>query len=140
MARGSELSVRDGILLLIRSEGRFLLVRRAEGVPFGGKWALVSGKIEAREEPKEAAIREAKEELGVALRPICKVWECLSIDGRFRLHWWTAELLASESDLAPDSREISELRWLRPEELDEVDGLLDAEERYLGKVLAELDP
>lgn len=26
------------------------------------------------------------------------------------------------------------------EELDEVDGLIDAEERYLGKVLAELDP
>ena len=49
-------------------ECALLLTRRIEGLRnHGGQWAFPGGKLDGAEEPLEAAIREAREEVGVEL-------------------------------------------------------------------------
>ena len=49
-------------------ECALLLTRRIEGLRnHGGQWAFPGGKLDGMEEPLEAAIREAREEVGVEL-------------------------------------------------------------------------
>jgi 8-oxo-dGTP pyrophosphatase MutT (NUDIX family) len=56
--------------LLVRPDGRVLLVQRSEGRPvMGGLWSAVSGYIEAGETPFEAAAREVREETGLHITP-----------------------------------------------------------------------
>jgi 8-oxo-dGTP pyrophosphatase MutT (NUDIX family) len=51
--------------MLMRSpEGKILLLRRAKGEDFPGRWDLPGGKIKDGESAAEAAIREVKEETG----------------------------------------------------------------------------
>ena len=62
---GSELLVLPSAVALPRDdEGRVLLVRHLDT----GRWATIGGAVEPDESPAEAAVREAAEEAGVALR------------------------------------------------------------------------
>lgn len=53
-----------GILLISKNTSRILLVLRSEYVNEPGTWGIPGGKIDGSENPKNAAIREAKEEVG----------------------------------------------------------------------------
>jgi ADP-ribose pyrophosphatase YjhB (NUDIX family) len=55
---GAEAAVFDG-------EGRILLVRRSDD----GLWCLPCGWVEPNESPEEAAVREAREETGLEVKP-----------------------------------------------------------------------
>jgi 8-oxo-dGTP pyrophosphatase MutT (NUDIX family) len=60
------------LVLLPDDEGRacFLLTKRAPKLrAHGGQWALPGGRIDAGETPEAAALRELKEELGLACGP-----------------------------------------------------------------------
>ena len=50
---------------LLDQEGRCLLAQRPHGKDHGGLWEFPGGKIEARESPEQALLRELREELGV---------------------------------------------------------------------------
>lgn len=50
--------------MLIHKRGKLLMVRRADE-PDKGMWSFPGGMIEADETPREAAAREAKEEVGL---------------------------------------------------------------------------
>jgi 8-oxo-dGTP diphosphatase len=52
---------------LLDGEGRVLLAKRPEGRSLAGLWEFPGGKIEAKERPEEALIRELGEELGIAI-------------------------------------------------------------------------
>ncbi|MFI5955792.1 NUDIX domain-containing protein [Cryptosporangium sp. NPDC051539] len=57
----------DVHILLVR-DGQVLLTQRAGGYA-AGQWHMPSGKLEAGESIKHAAVREAREEVGVDLDP-----------------------------------------------------------------------
>ncbi len=48
-------------------EGRWLMHRRPEGRHHAGLWEFPGGKVEHREIPRRALVREIGEELGIAL-------------------------------------------------------------------------
>ncbi len=67
------------LVLIPDDAGRtcFVLTRRAPRLrAHGGQWALPGGSIDAGETPEEAALRELREELGLAL-PVASVLGCL---------------------------------------------------------------
>ena len=57
------LAARDG-------EGRLLMQQRPEGKHHAGLWEFPGGKVEAYENPREALIREIREELAIPFDPV----------------------------------------------------------------------
>lgn len=53
--------------VLVEHAGQVLLVRRAND-PLRGLWTLPAGFVDAGEDPAEAAVRECREETGLAVR------------------------------------------------------------------------
>lgn len=52
------------IAIVQRADGRVLVRRRETGKHLAGKWEFPGGKLESRESPAEAALRETREECG----------------------------------------------------------------------------
>jgi mutator protein MutT len=100
------------VAVLRREDGRVLVIRRGPGAAMSGYWAPPSGKIEPGERQEETLAREVREELGLDVTPLAKVWESVTHDGAFVLHWWTAQV--RPGPLTPDPREVSEVRWVTP--------------------------
>ena len=100
--------------------GRLLGARRTTPTAAAGRWELPVGQVEAGESPGDAVVREIREELGCGIavgdwldgeQPIgtshvLRVAVCHVVDG--------------EPATGDDH---DELRWLRPERIDEVDWL-----------------
>lgn len=107
--------VQEAVVAVIARDGRVLYVERGPAVPWSGYWTPPSGSVEPGETQAEAVAREVREELGVEVAPLRKVWECPSHDGRYRLHWWLAEL--TEGEPRPDGAEVAKVAWVRPGEL-----------------------
>jgi 8-oxo-dGTP pyrophosphatase MutT (NUDIX family) len=102
------------VAVIINSE-KILLIERAPGTPYAGYWGPVSGKVEPGESQETAVARESKEEVGLNVRPVRKVWENISTSGEYRLHWWLAEYV--DGKLILDTREASAARWVALEQI-----------------------
>jgi len=100
-----------------RADSRWLCIRRSSHVISPLKVCFPGGGIEVGESQTSAVVREMKEELGAAVRPIRCVWRWDKPDSNLTLWGWTADLL-SES-LSPDPLEVAEVMWLRGEEVAE---------------------
>jgi len=53
--------------VLLDREGAVLIAKRPAGRPLAGLWEFPGGRVEAREKPEEALIRELHEELGIEI-------------------------------------------------------------------------
>ena len=103
-----------GGALISDDEGGLLLVKRAHD-PYDGCWDIPGGFCDLREHPRDAAVREAREELGVTVRlgelvgmymgeyqfqdEILPVLDCI----------WRAEIV--DGTIALDPAEASEYTW-----------------------------
>ena len=111
--------MRHGVIIVLQRGERFLVGQRADHKPAAGYWTQVSGKLESGESEQEAVVREAMEELGCRVRPLEKLQELPSANGRYRLHYWRTEILEGEPSTCND--EINELRWVTVAELREME-------------------
>lgn len=98
--------------------GRVLAARRSRPEETAGGWEFPGGKVDAGESPESAVVREVGEELGCRVR----VTRCLAgeepIGDRYTLRVLLAELVDGEP--VPREQEHDAVRWLGPEELDDV--------------------
>lgn len=108
-------AVLDGVIIVLQRGERFLVGRRAAHKPAAGYWTQVSGKVEPGEAQPDTVVREAREELGCEVRPLEKLQELPSHNGRYRLHYWRAEIHAGEPCICND--ELTALRWVTVQEL-----------------------
>ena len=53
---------------VVERDGAFLVGPRPEGVPLAGLWEFPGGKIQPGETPEDAAVRECREETGLAVQ------------------------------------------------------------------------
>ncbi len=130
----------EGIVAVISRQRRVLVIRRGPHVPFAGYWAPLSGRIEAGELQEQALVREVREEVGLAVRPGRKVWECPSSDGLFRLHWWTAHLEDESREVVPDPSEVSAYAWIEPAEFERLGRVIEADAVFFRDVFPTIEP
>lgn len=80
-----------------------------------GYWCPISGHIEPLETEEEAVVREAREELGIEVRPIQKIASTPTNDGTVMLHWWKAEIVSGNPTI--NNNENEEIKWFSRDEL-----------------------
>jgi 8-oxo-dGTP pyrophosphatase MutT (NUDIX family) len=98
---------------------KFLIAKRTEDTDIHpGKWNFPGGKIED-EKPREAVLRELKEETGLLGEIIRSGGNFIldTEDGKFDIYPFLVTV-DSEPDLNP---EHTDYRWIKPEELDELE-------------------
>ena len=113
---------------LVRYKDRYLLLKKAKDIVAEnvGKWEVPGGKIIVGEKPEETIIREIKEET----RLNCKIVNELSLLEK-ELNGFISRcnvfLLEADADKVVLSDEHSEFRWVKPEEVKEMELVLFAD-------------
>jgi len=125
--------IAQAVVAVVTKGTKVLFIRRGLAVPYAGYWAPISGKIEHGEDPASAVAREVREEVGLTVKPIRKMWESVSTSGTYRLHWWLAEWV--EGELTLDPREVSESRWLTLAEISGLEETFEKDREFFEKVL-----
>jgi len=98
---------------------RVLAARRTAPPDAAGRWELPGGKVEPGETPEAALVREIGEELGCLVEVLAWLPGETPVGGTYVLRAATARLTAGE----PRPREHDAVRWLRADELDDLDWL-----------------
>lgn len=136
-ADSSATSRRDGVVIVLQRNQRFLVGQRAAHKPAGGYWTQISGKVEPGETQQQTVVREAMEELGCVVRPLQKLQELPSANGKFLLHYWRAEIIEGEPAICDD--ENVQLRWLSVSELQTLSPIFSEDVQLFEKLIQEED-
>jgi len=129
---------RPGVgIMLLNGEGLVFIGRRID-MPAGlAAWQMPQGGIDPGETPREAALRELKEEVGTGKAEILAesaVWHHYDLppevagrmwQGRYRgqrQKWFALRFTGSDTDidLATEHPEFDAWEWVRPEQLPEL--------------------
>lgn len=99
--------------------GCVLAARRTTPVEAAGRWEFPGGKVEPGESAESALVREIGEELGCPIEVTAWLGGSVPIRETHELRVATARLLGGE----PVPHEHDAVRWLGPEDLDDIDWL-----------------
>ena len=110
-----------GVHVVLERDGKLLLMRRAGTGFFDGLYSLPGGHVEEGESVRDAAVREVREELGVALTAAALEWlgvvhrrsDTNRIDFFMRASSWAGEPRICEQD------KCDQLVWSSPESVPE---------------------
>lgn len=105
-----------------------LLICRAATDTYPCYWSAVTGTLEAGESQQMACIRECREEVGLIVKPVRKVWESITRRAHFVLHWWQCELDGPRA-VVPDPNEVGDYAWARLEDVPKI-GLMFGDARW----------
>ncbi|KQY56299.1 MULTISPECIES: (deoxy)nucleoside triphosphate pyrophosphohydrolase [unclassified Nocardioides] len=114
--------------------GCVLAARRTSPPDAAGRWEFPGGKVEPGESPADALVREIAEELGCVVRVRSWLDGVVPIGSTHELRVAVVDLVDGE----PEPTEHDALRWLTPEELDDVDWL-QPDRPFLGQLAGILD-
>ncbi|MGB9334180.1 MAG: (deoxy)nucleoside triphosphate pyrophosphohydrolase [Candidatus Acidiferrales bacterium] len=121
------------VAAVIESHGRILACQRRKNDAFGLKWEFPGGKVQPGEQPAQALARELKEELGVEAAIGEEVYRtrhrCAEMARELELIFFTAQ--ANETDMR--NLAFEEMRWVRPEDLADLD-FLPADRELVAKL------
>ena len=118
-----------GAVGVIVREGRMLVIRRARTVVAPLVYCFPGGGIEGDESEVEALIREFDEEVGLAIRPIQRLWHCVT-PWKVSLAWWLAETDPQAVPVA-NPQEVESIHWFTPDEMAQLPDLLESNRRFL---------
>lgn len=108
---------------VIVRDGLVLAARRTRPVGLAGQWEFPGGKVEDGEDLAAALVREIREELHSRIIVLAEVVDGNSpwrISDKHVLRLFLAAIVLEQPVLGADH---DEMRWLHPDELDEVDWL-----------------
>jgi 8-oxo-dGTP diphosphatase len=128
---------RRGAVGVVVRDGRMLVIRRSRSVVAPLVYCFPGGGIEANESEEEALVREFREEIDVEIRPVRRLWQCVTA-WKVDLAWWLVEMAADETPTA-NPQEVESIHWFTPDEMASLPDLLDSNREFL-KVLDRLGP
>lgn len=120
---------------IIKEDDKILLVKRQRewDEQAHGKWELPGGKVEFDEEPKEAVVREVKEETGFEVKDpklmsetYSHAWEYESRKSHVVILPYLCELEGGSKDSS--DKNIQEVKWFTREEIEDLDCLPGTEQ------------
>jgi 8-oxo-dGTP diphosphatase len=120
---------RRGVVGIAVRGGRMLVIRRSRSVVAPLVYCFPGGGIELGESEEEALVREYFEELGVTIRPLRRLWQCVTA-WKVDLAWWLVEL-APDATPMPNPQEVESIHWHTPEEMAGLPDLLDSNREFL---------
>jgi len=120
---------RRGVIAVVTRRDRFLVIRRSQHVVAPGAYCFPGGAIEESESEEEALVRELREELGVAIRPLARLWASVT-PWQVALSWWSAAWNAADR-LVPHPAEVESVHWLTAVEMRQLPELLSSNRAFL---------
>ncbi|WP_414836967.1 NUDIX hydrolase [Candidatus Nanohalococcus occultus] len=116
--------IRDVAIGALMKEQRVLMVKRSERETSSGKWCLPGGKVEEDETPREAALREIKEETDLEADIVDEgdVFLNETRNGKWRVHSFR---MIPENFEVTLNEENSEFQWLTPSDTEELETVGD---------------
>lgn len=107
------------VAALIREGGRFLICQRPENKARGLLWEFVGGKVEKGETKRQALVRECREELAIAVRPLEVFAEVTHVYPDLTVHLTLFECRLTDGQ--PQLLEHKAMRWITPSEIPDYD-------------------
>jgi 8-oxo-dGTP pyrophosphatase MutT (NUDIX family) len=111
-------------VVIRRADGKELLIRRARGMVFGGRWAFPGGSVEPDDKADtdlqtamNAAIREVTEETGLGVQDLIPWSRWITPEfepRRFDTYFFVAQIATAADVVA--NEEAAEHRWMSPAE------------------------
>lgn len=120
---------RRGAVAIIIRNGRMLVIRRSRSVVAPLCYCFPGGGIEADESEEEALVRELREEIGVTVHPVRRIWHCVTA-WKVELAWWLSRLDVGAKPV-PNPAEVESIRWVTPAEMLRLPGLLPSNREFL---------
>jgi len=120
---------RRGAVVIIVRDGRMLVIRRSRSVVAPLTYCFPGGGIDGDESEEEALVREFREELGIAVRPVRRLWRCVTA-WKVQLAWWLGELEPGAAPV-PNPAEVESIHWLTPAEMARLPDLLESNREFL---------
>lgn len=119
---------RGAVAVVVRN-GRMLVIRRAKTVVAPLVYCFPGGGIEGDESEEQALVREFREEVGLTIRPVRRLWQCVTA-WKVELAWWLGE---TEPDAIPvaNPQEVESIHWYTPEEMAALPDLLESNREFL---------
>lgn len=114
-------------------DGKILACQRSAAGKFPLKWEFPGGKVQPNETSQEALARELAEELNVAAKIGPQIFRARH---KYAEMSETVELLFFRAEIESDKLEnriFSDLKWLRPEDLADLD-FLKADRGFIRKL------
>ena len=104
-------------VIIRRGNGELLVIRQSYGQGF---WGVPGGAVDAGETPQQAAVREAREEVGVEVK-LNRIIGIYTLRGggrpEIRAYVYEGAAYQEQFELRIDASEIAAALWLKPEEL-----------------------
>jgi 8-oxo-dGTP pyrophosphatase MutT (NUDIX family) len=120
---------RRGAVAVVSRDGRLLVIRRSRSVVAPLVYCFPGGGIEGNESEEEALVRELREELGITVRPVRRLWQCVTA-WKVELAWWLGELSPNAIPVA-NPQEVDSIHWMTPQEMALLPDLLESNREFL---------
>ncbi len=120
---------RHGVVAVVVRDGRFLVICRSDKVIAPGMIGFPGGGIEGKESEDETLVREIREELGVKITPVRRVWRSVT-PWNVELAWWLGRI-DNEQAMKPDPAEVASTHWVSTDEMRELPNLLESMHHFL---------
>ena len=104
-------------IALVDADNRILLAQRPQGKDFAGYWEFPGGKIEKGETPKDALIREIREELGIETKDSCLAPVSFASHSYEDFHLILLLYICRRWQNTPEALEGGEIKWVRANRL-----------------------
>ncbi|MGD0897400.1 MAG: NUDIX domain-containing protein [Thermoguttaceae bacterium] len=122
---------RGAVAIIVRGD-RMLIIRRSRSVVAPLMYCFPGGGIEEGESEQAAVVREVSEELGVTVRPLRRLWQCVT-PWKVWLAWWLAEM-PPQAVPTPNPAEVESIHWVTPREMSRLPGLLESNRLFLSLI------